>query len=113
MIDREGHGLFLINMLAGLDGVDEVLAVQMLRGGDDDGVDGLVIEQAAMIEISGCAGDEPLGVVETLSSVPRSPTPIIPMRTRSFAPKTPCGEARVVARPVAIVPMNLRRESMD
>src|SRR5579864_4976938 len=46
------------------------------------------------------------------SSVPRSPTPMMPMRARSLAPKTPCDEARVEARPVAIVPMNLRRESI-
>src|SRR5260370_41886139 len=46
------------------------------------------------------------------TSVPRAPMPIIPMRTRSLAPSTPLGEANVVARPVAIVPINLRRESI-
>jgi hypothetical protein len=42
---------------------------------------------------------------------------ITPMRTRSFAPSTPAdddaeAEASVLARPVAIAPINLRRESI-
>src|SRR5579872_1736249 len=46
-------------------------------------------------------------------SLPRSPMPMIPARMRSFAPRIPLGEASVVARPEAIVLMNLRRESME
>ncbi len=64
VIDRERHGLFLVDVFAGLDGVDEVLAMEVLRGGDEDGVDALVVEQAAVIEIGGGAGDELLGVFE-------------------------------------------------
>src|SRR5579872_5759107 len=45
------------------------------------------------------------------SSTPRAPAPTIPTRTRSLDPSTVC-EASVVARPVAMVPMNLRRESI-
>src|SRR5580658_6965938 len=54
MIYGEGHGLFLVDVLAGFNGVDEVLAMQMLGSGDDDGVDGFVIQKAAMVEI--CCG---------------------------------------------------------
>src|SRR5258708_4441885 len=39
--------------------------------------------------------------------------PIMPARMRSLAPRTPLGRARVLARPVATVPINLRRESME
>src|SRR5689334_13711122 len=38
---------------------------------------------------------------------------MMPMRMRSLAPSTPFGDAKVVAKPVAIVPINFRRESMD
>ncbi len=45
-------------MLAGGEGVGEVLAVQVLRGGDEDGVDFLVLEHAAVIEVRfGSGGD--------------------------------------------------------
>src|ERR1700704_2669992 len=46
------------------------------------------------------------------TSMPRAPMPMIPIRIRSLAPNTPLGEASVVARPVAMVPINLRRESI-
>ena len=51
VIHGERHGLFLIDMLAGGDGGGEVLAVQVLRRGDQDRVDVLVFEQAAIIEV--------------------------------------------------------------
>ena len=37
---------------------------------------------------------------------------MMPMRMRSLAPRTPRGEARVVAMPDAMVPIKLRREFM-
>ena len=51
VVDGERHGLFLIHVLAGVERGDEVLAVQVLRSGDQDGVDDLVVEQMAVIEI--------------------------------------------------------------
>jgi hypothetical protein len=66
VIHRERHGLFLIDVLPGLDGVDEMLAVQVLRRGDDNGVDRLVVQQTAVIQICGRGRHQPLGVVEPL-----------------------------------------------
>ena len=51
VIHREGHRLFLVDVLAGGERGDEVLAMQVLRRGDQDGVDGLVVEQVAVVEI--------------------------------------------------------------
>ena len=34
LVDREGHGLFLINVLAGVHGGNETFGVQMLWGGN-------------------------------------------------------------------------------
>ena len=46
-------------MLAGVERGDEVLGVEMLRGGDEDGVDGRIFEQVAIVEMlagGGCDG---------------------------------------------------------
>ena len=51
VVHGERHGLFLVDMLAGVERRGEVLAVQVLRGGDQDGVDALVVEQVAVIEV--------------------------------------------------------------
>src|SRR5664280_992144 len=51
VVHGERHGLFLVDVLATGDGGGEVLAVQMLRGGDEDGVDILVIQQAAIVQV--------------------------------------------------------------
>lgn len=51
VVHRERHRFLLINVLAGLDGVSEVFAMQVLRSGDQNSVDILVVEKAAMIEI--------------------------------------------------------------
>src|ERR1039458_3120770 len=51
VVDGERHGLFLIDMLATRDGGDEVLGVEVLRGGDEHGVDVAVVQQAAVVEV--------------------------------------------------------------
>src|ERR1017187_4515444 len=51
VVDGERHGLFLIDMLAASDGAGEVLRVEVLRGGDEDGVDVAVVQQAAVVEV--------------------------------------------------------------
>src|SRR5580704_18059695 len=45
-------------------------------------------------------------------SEPRAPGPMMPMRMRSLAPRT-LDAANVPARPVATLPMKLRRDCMD
>jgi hypothetical protein len=64
MVHREGHGLFLVDVLAGFDGMHEVFAMQVLRSGDDNGVDSFIVEQAAMVEIGGGVGDQAFGVFQ-------------------------------------------------
>ena len=66
MIHRERHGLFLIDVLAGGEGVGEVLAVQVLRGGDEDGVQVLVVEQAMVVQVGPGAGRDRLHGLERL-----------------------------------------------
>ena len=49
-----GHGLFAIGVVTGLNGADEMLAVKMFGGGDDDGVHVfLILEQFAPIAVLG------------------------------------------------------------
>src|ERR1035437_6613870 len=65
MVYRERHGFFLVDVLAGGDGGGEVLRVEMLRGGDEDRVDILVVEQAAIVEVGLGVGRELLDVFQT------------------------------------------------
>ena len=51
MLDAEGHGLFLIDMLAGFERRHEMLAMQMLRGGDQYRVDALIVQQVPVIQV--------------------------------------------------------------
>jgi len=94
----ERHRFFQVHVLARVDRVHEVLRVQMLRRGDDDGIDGLVVQQTPVIEKSGGAGHKLLRVVQALGvdvgepsqlhigarqslmyqSVPRWPAPLTP-----------------------------------
>src|SRR5512141_1383502 len=46
------------------------------------------------------------------SSMPRSPAPMMPMRTFSFAPSTAEGTAKVPASPDATFPIKIRRDCM-
>ncbi len=66
VVHGERHGLFLVDVLAGVQRGDEVLAVQVLRGGDQDGVDGLVVEQVAVVEIGLGSGHDLLRVFQAL-----------------------------------------------
>ncbi len=66
MFERERERLLLIHMLARLERMNEVLRVQMLRRGDDDRIDALVVEQAAMIVINGRARNQIARVIEAL-----------------------------------------------
>src|ERR1017187_515980 len=51
VVHRERHGLFLVDMLATGEGGGEMLAVEVLRGSDQDGVDILVVQQAAIVQV--------------------------------------------------------------
>jgi hypothetical protein len=51
MIGIKSHGLFLVDILAGLKGGNEVERMQVLGSGNEDGVDGFVVEQASKIGI--------------------------------------------------------------
>src|ERR1019366_7614069 len=51
VVDGERHRLFLIDMLATRDGGGEVFGVEVLRGGDEDGIDVAVVQQAAVVEV--------------------------------------------------------------
>ena len=51
MVGIEGHGLFLINVLARLDGGNEIQRVLVLRRDDHHRVNGLVIQQRAEIAV--------------------------------------------------------------
>ena len=66
VVDGERHGLFLIDVLAGIERGGEMLAMEMLRRGDQDGVDGFVVEQIAVVEIGLGVGRNQFGVFETL-----------------------------------------------
>ena len=51
MVHRERHRLFLIHMLAGIERGHEMLAMQMLRRGDQHRVDRFVIQQPPIVVI--------------------------------------------------------------
>ena len=60
VVGTERHGLLLIDVLAGLKGRDEVESVQVLRGGDQHGVDAAIVEQAPEVRIGLDARSEAL-----------------------------------------------------
>ena len=66
VIHIERHGFFLVDLLAGIERSDEMLGVEMLRRGDQHGVDGFIVEQVAVIEIGFGVGNDLLGVVQAL-----------------------------------------------
>jgi hypothetical protein len=61
------QGFFLIDVLARFEGVNEVVAVQVLRRGDNHGVDALVFQQAAIIVVGGRARDDVVRVIQALA----------------------------------------------
>ena len=64
MIGIERHGLFLIDVLAGVERGGEAFGMQVLRRRDEHGVDGFVVEQMAVIEISLGVGRDLLDLFE-------------------------------------------------
>src|ERR1022692_1098374 len=67
MLHAERHGLFLIDVFAGVERRHEVLAMQVLRRGDEDRVDALVVQQVAVVEIGLGGGRDGARVVQALS----------------------------------------------
>ena len=51
MLNRERHRFFLVHVLAGIQGGDKVLAMQMLRRRDQHGIDRFVVEKPAIVVI--------------------------------------------------------------
>ena len=60
----ERHRLFLVDVLARLDRGDEVKRMQVLRRGDQHGVDRLVVEQLAIVAVGRRPRRDRLGLVE-------------------------------------------------
>jgi len=67
MVGIESHGFFLVNVLAGLDGGNEIESVLVLGSGNQYGVNGFVIEQAAKIGQCPNSGRELLGFLQAAS----------------------------------------------
>ena len=109
VIGIERHGLFLIDVLAGVERGGEAFGVQVLRRRDQHGVDAFIVQQMAVIEIGLGVGRDLLDLFEAVAyrrrprprirhsasetacrriSDPRSPGPMMPMRMRSLAPGT-------------------------
>ena len=109
--NRPRHGLLGVQVFAGGERVEKMPRVNVQRAGDDDGVDIFHVEQAAMIVEGLNAGNFALSPgrdggcrrrpwprlrrrerarICPSRSLPRSPTPIMPTRMRSFAPSS-CG----------------------
>ena len=63
VICREGEGLFDVDVFAGLHGGSETGGVEVLRGGDEDGVKGGVFEELVVIGIEFCLRREGFGFV--------------------------------------------------
>jgi hypothetical protein len=49
LLDGVAHRFFDVDVLAGFDGVDHHLGVPVVGGGDEDGVDVLAFQQAAVV----------------------------------------------------------------
>ena len=110
----------------------KVLAVQVLRRGDQDRVDALVVEHLPVVDEGFDAGELSFRVFELLRidiatatnsvfghaaasramALPRSPYPMMPRRMRSFAPSTLRGTDARLPRLVATWPRKARRELM-
>jgi hypothetical protein len=132
VVHAERHGLFLVDVFAGVERRYEVLAMQMLRRGDQHGVDGFVVQQVAVIEVRlgvrarwparlpgggvdvGDARDFGVraGHASRMICAPRSPGPMMPRRMRSLAAST-LGAAMAPAKPLATLPMKIRRDCME
>ena len=133
--NRKRSCLLQIDMLTRAHSVLELRSVQMLWSSDHHRIDVRRIQQCSMIAKRSGPWNRPYRTVEMLrvnvpanattfgiwtrtpddSRVPSplSPTPMMPTRTRSFAPRArPVFAASVPARPYATLPTKLRRESI-
>jgi hypothetical protein len=128
VVHAERHGLFLVDVLARVERRYEMLAMQMLRRGDEDRVDALVVQKVAVVEIGLGRGRRLERGFETLCVdigegnelgvgagdrcctrlIPRAPGPMMPTRMRSLAPRTRDGTDSAPASPAAL-PMNSLR----
>ena len=63
-VQREGEGFFLINVFARFEGGGKALTVQVLRGGDDDSVDGRIRQQFVVTRVGGCVRHSETSVIE-------------------------------------------------
>ena len=63
MVRIKSHSLFLVDVLPCLDCRNEIKCVLMLGSGNEHGVNGLVVEQAAKIGVSLNSGSKPLGLL--------------------------------------------------
>ena len=64
VVGVEGHGLLLIDVLAGLDGGHKAEGVLVLGGGDEDRIDRLVVQEAAVIVVGLDRRGHGLGLVQ-------------------------------------------------
>ena len=64
MVGIEGHGLFLIDVFACLNGGNEVEGMLVLGGRDEHGIDGLVVEQTAKVGVGLNARSDALHFVQ-------------------------------------------------
>ncbi len=58
VVDCEGHGLLDVDVLAGVERGDEVLGMQVLGSGDDNGVDRGIFQEAAIVEMGAGGGSD-------------------------------------------------------
>ena len=59
LLHRKGHGFFQVDVLAGIERLDEGFAMQMLWRGDDDRIDGAIVQQLAVIQVQPGTWSEP------------------------------------------------------
>jgi hypothetical protein len=57
VVNGEGHRFFLIDVLAGVERVDEVLGMEVLRSGDEHRIDTVVFKQQAVVVEDFAAGN--------------------------------------------------------
>ena len=93
VLHREGHGLFLVDVLPCLERRYETFLMQMLRGGDQHRIDVLVLQHAVVIKISLGIGSDGFHGVQTLG--------VDVGRANQFGIPTPQGLAQDFGPPVA------------
>ena len=64
VVQREGHGFLDVDVLAGVERGDEMFGVEMLRGGDEDGIHRGIFEEAAIVDMLAGSGRDGAGFFE-------------------------------------------------